>query len=107
MIERSIYSLFMMDPNILIASITTGGATLTALTALVLNHRGFKMLDHRFDDINRRFNDVSGRFDAVDRRFASIEHRLEVIEGDLKQFYRTPSEHATGIARLKDKTGLA
>ncbi len=74
-----------MNANTLIAAITAAGSILVAITALLLNYRGFQ---------------------AIDARFASVERRLELIETDLREFFRVQSMHATDIARLKDKVGL-
>lgn len=48
---------------------------LTAITALILNYRGFN----------------------------SIERRLEIIEKDLKEFFRELSNHDKRISKLEDK----
>ena len=67
-----------MNPNVLIAAIAAGGGIAVAITALLLNYRGF----------------------------SSLERRLEVIETDLKEFFRQLARHEADIARLKDKAGL-
>jgi len=67
-----------MNPNVLIAAIAAGGTIAVAITALLLNYRGFN----------------------------SLERRLEIIETDLKEFFRQLARHETDIARLKDKAGL-
>lgn len=53
-----------MNPNVLVAAITTAGSVAVAVTALVLAYRGMN----------------------------SLERRLELIEGDLKQFFRSLGE---------------
>jgi len=58
--------------------IAASGAIVVPVTALLLNYRGFN----------------------------SLERRLEVIEHDLKDFYKSLSEHDKEIARLKDHTGF-
>jgi len=68
-----------VNPNVLVAAITAGNSLAVAITALVLNHRGF----------------------------IAIERRLDVIEADLKEFFKVLARHDTEIARLKDKTGLS
>jgi hypothetical protein len=67
-----------MSDTVVVALISSGSATLVAITALLLNYRGF----------------------------TSIENRLAVIEHDVKEFYRLLGLHDTEIVRLKDKTGL-
>lgn len=54
-----------MTENVLTALISAGAMSLTAVTALVLNYRGFN----------------------------SIERRLEIIEKDLKEFFKELSSH--------------
>ncbi|MBV9157369.1 MAG: hypothetical protein JO097_13985 [Acidobacteriaceae bacterium] len=49
-----------MNAAIITAMISTSGAVVIGITALVLNYRGF----------------------------VSIERRLEILEGDLKEFFR-------------------
>ena len=62
-----------MTENVLVALISAGGMSLTAITALVLNYRGFN----------------------------SIERRLEIIEKDLKEFFRELSNHDKRITKLE------
>lgn len=62
-----------MTESVLIALISAGGMSLTAITALLLNYRGFN----------------------------SIERRLEIIEKDLKDFFRELSSHDKRIADLE------
>jgi hypothetical protein len=96
-----------MDSNVLAAVISAAGSMIVAITALVLNHRGFADLR---SEMNARFADlrseINVRFGGVERRLELIEHRLAVMEGDLKQFDKTLARQDVEIARLKDKTGL-
>jgi hypothetical protein len=64
-----------VNPNVLVAAITTAGSVAVSVTALVLAYRGMN----------------------------SLERRMEIIESDLKQFYRTLAEHDKRIQRLEDK----
>lgn len=77
-----------MNPS-MIAAITAGGSIVIAVTALLLNYRGFA-------DLRSEMN----------ARFGGVERRLEVIEGDLKEFFKALTRHDTDLARLKGKTGL-
>ena len=58
--------------------VAASGAIIVPVTALLLNYRGFN----------------------------SLERRLEGIQRDLKDFYKSLSDHDKEIARLKDHTGL-
>jgi hypothetical protein len=59
-----------MDNNVLIALIGSGSSGLVAITALLLNYRGFASIDSRFTSLES----------AVNTRFASIERRLDVMQ---------------------------
>ena len=79
-----------MNPNVLVAAITTAGSAAVAITALILGYRGFASID--------------ARFASIDARFASIERRLDAMQADLKEFYKILAEHDKRIQRLEDKT---
>jgi signal transduction histidine kinase len=74
-----------MKTDLIIVVISAGGPILIAVTALLLNYRGFS---------------------SIDSRFSSLERRLENIENDLKHFYRELADNEADIQRLKDKAGL-
>ena len=63
-----------MTETVIVALISAGSSMLVAITALILNYRGFASID--------------ARFASVDARFASIERRLDAMQADLKEFYR-------------------
>ncbi len=67
-----------MTETVTVALVTAGSSVLIAVTALLLNYRGFN----------------------------SLERRLEVLEHDVKEFFKLVSRFDTEIARLKDHTGL-
>jgi len=67
-----------MSDTVAVALISAGSSMLVAITALILNYRGFAAIDSRFAALEG----------SINSRFASIERRLEVIEADIKQFYR-------------------
>jgi len=74
-----------MNPNVLTAAISAGATMLTAIVALLLNSRGFTLLDKRIDDLRSDTN-----------------RRLERIETDLKEFFKVHAEHDERIQRLED-----
>jgi len=78
-----------MSDTVIVALISAGASALVAITALLLNYRGFAAID--------------ARFASVDGRFASIERRLDAMQSDLKEFYKILSEHDKRISRLEDK----
>jgi chromosome segregation ATPase len=96
-----------MPTEALTSLISANAAVLTAVVALLLNHRAFTMLDNRIGDTNRRFEDMSKRIDDTNRRIddfkTEIARRLEQIESYLKEFFRVLAEHDKRIQRLEDK----
>ena len=74
-----------MDNNVLIALIGASSSCLVAITALVLNYRGFT---------------------SIDGRFASIERRLDMMQTDMKDLNKTMTALEINVALLKGKVGL-
>ncbi len=70
-----------MNSNVLAAIISASSSVIVAVTALLLNHRGFSDLrsemNHRFGEMRSEMNH---RFDAVDKRFDRLEERVRTIE---------------------------
>jgi len=65
-----------MNPNVLTAAISAAAAVVTATVALIVNSRGFTLLDKRIEDIR-----------------ADTNRRLTTIEADLKEFFKVHAEH--------------
>lgn len=86
-----------MHDTVIVALISAGASALVAITALVLNYRGFASIDSRFASLDSRFA-------SLDSRFASIERRLDLIQSDIQQFYRELGEHDKRLTRLQDKS---
>ena len=78
-----------MSDTVTVALITASASGLVAITALLLNWRGFSSIDSRFA--------------GIDGRFASIERRLDTIQTDLKEFYKLLADQDKRITRLEDK----
>jgi hypothetical protein len=70
-----------MTDTVSTALISAGAAVATVITALLVNHRGFGLLDKRIDDTNQRITELKG----------DTNRRLESIETDLKEFLQGPS----------------
>ena len=104
-----------MSDTVIIAFITAAGSALVAITALILNYRGFASIDARFasfeTSVNGRFaaleNSLNGRVTSLESsmhsRFASVEQRLNVMRTDLKEFYKVQAEHDKRVSRLEDQ----
>ena len=90
----------MPDNSVLTAAISAGAAVVTAAIALIVNHRGFGLLDSHINDINTGLN---RRIDDMGKRIDGLYHRLDRIEADLKEFFKVLSEHDKRIQRLEDK----
>jgi len=82
-----------MNPNTLAAIISAASSAAVAITALLLNQRGFAQLDKRIDDLRSDLNQFR----------ADTNHRLDRIEVDLKEFFKVQAEHDKRIQRLEDK----
>ena len=67
-----------MDNTVTVALISSGGSVLVAITALLLNYRGF----------------------------ASLETRLNMLQGDMKDLNRAMTALEIDVALLKDKAGM-
>lgn len=95
-----------MDSNVLVALITASSSGLVAITALVLNYRGFTSIDGRFSSLDNRFAAIDHRFDSIDNRFNSIEHRLDAMQEDMKSLNKAMTALEIDVALVKDKIGL-
>ncbi len=82
-----------MTDTVTVALISASGSVLVAVTALVLNYRGFSSIDARFAAMENRFTALENRLDR----------RLDTIQADLKEFYRLLADHDKRISKLEDK----
>jgi hypothetical protein len=78
-----------MDNTIIVALISSGSSVLIAITALLLNYRGFAAID--------------GRFSSMDARFSSFERRLDMMQLDMKDLNKTMTALEIDVALVKDK----
>jgi len=65
--------------------ITAGASTLVAITALVLNYRGFASIDSRLASMEARFTAMESRFEAP---FASLQADLRLLAEQDKRITR-------------------
>ena len=77
-----------MSDTVTVALISAGSSMLVAVTALILNYRGFASMDARFLALENR-----------------MDRRLEAIEADLKEFYRMRADLDKRISRLEERPG--
>lgn len=89
-----------MDNNIATALISSAGSVLVAITALILNYRGFASLDARMTSLESR---VDGRFSSLETRF---DARLNSIQADMKDLNKAMTALEIDVALVKDKVGL-
>jgi len=85
-----------MDNTVIVALISAGGSVLVAITALVLNYRGFASIDGRFASLEARMLAFEGRVDA----------RLNMLQSDMKDLNKAMTALELDVALLKDKAGL-
>jgi hypothetical protein len=85
-----------MDTATINALIGAGGSVIVAVTALLLNYRGFNAIDSRFASLESSMNS----------RFTSVENRLNILQSDLKDFNKTLTAIEIDVAKVKDKVGL-
>ncbi len=92
-----------MDNTVLVALISTGSSVLIAVTALLLNYRGFASIDGRFGALDARFTALEGRMQAFESR---VDGRLNLLQADMKGLNKTMTALEIYVALLKDKAGL-
>jgi hypothetical protein len=80
-----------MTETVIVALISAGSSVLVAVTALVLNYRGFASMDARFASMDARFASLE----------ASMNSRFTSIEADLKEFYRMLADLDKRISKLE------
>jgi len=78
-----------MNSDVLTAAISAGAAVVTAVVALVLNHRGFTMLENRINSIDTR-----------------LSQELRDVRTDLKQFFQIQADFDKRLSRIEDKLNL-
>jgi len=78
-----------MDNTVIVALIGSSGSVLVAITALILNYRGFASLDARMTSLESR---VDGRFNSM--------------QADMKDLNKTMTALEIDVALVKDKVGL-
>jgi hypothetical protein len=81
-----------MDTNVLTAIISASASAAVAITALILNSRGFTSLESRFASLENRMIALENRMTAMETR----------IHSDLQEFYRILTDHDRRIQRLED-----
>ncbi len=85
-----------MDNNLTTALVSAGSSVVIAITALVLNHRGFASLETRMLALENR----------VDARLNLMQSALNLMQADMKDLNKTMSAIEVDVARLKDKVGM-
>ena len=78
-----------MDNTVIVGLIGAGGSVLIAVTALLLNYRGFASLDARLLSLESR-----------------VDARLNMMQSDMKDLNNTMTALEIDVALLKDKAGI-
>jgi hypothetical protein len=72
-----------------VALISAGSSVLVAITALVLNYRGFSSIDSRFASMEARMltleTSMTTRFDLIMGKLADLDTRLSLLEDRSKK----------------------
>ncbi len=84
-----------MDTTVLVALISAGSSTLIAVTALLLNYRGFTAIGGRFAALEARLQSFEPRFDA----------RLALLHADMKDLNKRMKAVQIDVSRLKEMAG--
>jgi hypothetical protein len=92
-----------MDNTIIVALISSGGSVLVAITALVLNYRGFASIDGRFASLEARMLAFEGRMLSFEGR---VDGRLNMLQSDMKDLNKAMTALEIDVALLKDKASL-
>lgn len=77
----------------MVALISAGSSALVAITALLLNYRGFTSIDNRFTAVENRVTNLENRLDR----------RLDAIQAGIKEFYRILADHGKRISKLEER----
>jgi hypothetical protein len=78
-----------MDNTVIVALISSGGSVLVAITALILNYRGFASIDARMLALESR-----------------VDSRFNLMQADMKDLNKSMTALEIDVAMLKDKVGL-
>ena len=78
-----------MDNNVFIPLIGASSSGLVAITALLLNYRGFASLDARMLALESR-----------------VDGRLNSLQSDMRDLNKTMTALEIDVALLKDKVGM-
>jgi len=85
-----------MNYGILTAAMGVASSCTVAITALIVNYRGFEAMESRFASLES----------AVNTRFGSVERRLDTMHTDMKGLNTTMTAVETDVAVLKDRARL-
>ena len=85
-----------MSPDLIAAIISAVSSAAVAITALLLNQRGFTTIENRITDMGNRMTNLENRMDR----------RLEAVEADLKEFFKAQTEFDKRLGRIEDKLGI-
>jgi len=85
-----------MDNTVIVALVSASGSALVAVTALVLNYRGFASIDSRFASFEARLLAFESK----------VEARFNLLQSDMKDLNRAMTALEVDVALLKDNAGL-
>jgi flagellar capping protein FliD len=86
-----------MDTATSTALISAGSSALVAITALLLNYRGFSSLENRAASLENRFSSFENRFASLETR---MDARFNLMQSDMKDFNKALASIESDVARL-------
>ena len=87
-----------MDNTVLVALISAGSSVLVAITALLLNYRGFASIDGRFGVLDARFTGLEGRMQTFESR---VDARLNLLQADMRDLNKNMTALEIDVALLR------
>jgi hypothetical protein len=84
-----------MNPDVLVAIISAASSAAVAITALILNQRGFTTIENRITSIDNRLNRMEDKYERL---------RSEVHE-DIKLLTGKLIEMDNRLGRIEDRIG--
>ncbi len=67
-----------MTDTVIVALVAASGSVLVAVTALLLNYRGFASIDGRLLAVDQRMHDLTGAVNELDKRLTRVEIKLGI-----------------------------
>jgi predicted nucleic acid-binding Zn-ribbon protein len=91
-----------MNPDVLVAMISAASSAAVAITALILNQRGFTTIENRITSIDNRLNRMEDKFDRMQDKYEAlrtgVREEIKLLTGKLV-------EMDNRLGRIEDRIG--